>query len=53
MDSGSPAFFCALNDKTKEVLISVRGTASAEDVFMDVLATGECSCFRRHNLWPI
>ncbi|KAK2079953.1 hypothetical protein QBZ16_002348 [Prototheca wickerhamii] len=40
MDSGSPAFFCALNDKTKEVLISVRGTASAEDVFMDVLATG-------------
>ena len=41
MDSGSPAFFCALNDKTKEVLISVRGTASAEDVFMDVLATGE------------
>lgn len=40
MKSGSPAFFCALNDEAKEVLIAIRGTASPEDVFMDVLATG-------------
>lgn len=41
MGSGCPAFFCAVHEEGREVLLVIRGTASPEDVFMDVLATGE------------
>lgn len=40
IQTGCPAFFCAVSEEHKEMLLTIRGTASPEDVFMDVLATG-------------
>ncbi|KAI8111811.1 hypothetical protein M9435_004310 [Picochlorum sp. BPE23] len=40
MPSGSPAFFLAANNADRELMLCIRGTFSAEDVFTDLFANG-------------
>ena len=40
MPSGSPAFFLAANNTDRELMLCIRGTYSAEDVFTDLFANG-------------
>lgn len=40
LTSGSPSFYLSVHEEKKEVLLSVRGTFSPEDVFTDLLAAG-------------
>lgn len=41
LSAGVPAFFLSISEGRQEALLSVRGTFSPEDVFTDLLATGE------------